>query len=81
MLSWVRMGGQLIIYSSGSATAAAMGLPAEPGFGRIEFKSIPSDLKLDAPDVVRLVTKNPTKPQQVSARNDFDGGWPSLSAR
>ncbi|MES2923173.1 MAG: hypothetical protein V4819_16575 [Verrucomicrobiota bacterium] len=76
VLSWVRMGGQLIIYSSGSATAAAMGLPAEPGFGRIEFRSIPSDLKLDAPDVVRLVTKNPTKPQQVSARNDFDGGWP-----
>ncbi len=76
VLSWVRLGGQLVIYSSGSATAAAMGLPAEPGFGRIEMRTIPADLKLDAPDVVRLVTKRPTKPQQVSVQSDFSGGWP-----
>ncbi len=76
ILSWVRLGGQLVIYSSGSATAAAMGLPAEPGFGSIEIRSIPSDLKLDAPEVVTLVTKNPTKPLQVSVRNDFERGWP-----
>lgn len=76
VLSWVRMGGQLIIYRSGSPLPAASALPAEPGFGRIETRSIPADLKLDAPEVVKLVTKNPTKPQQVSARNDFDGSWP-----
>ncbi len=73
LLSWVRMGGQLVIYSSGSATAAAMGLPTESGFGQIEIRSIPADLKLDAPEVVKLVTKNPTKPLQVSVRNNFSG--------
>ena len=76
ILSWVRLGGQLVIYSSGSATAAAMGLPAEPGFGSIETRPIPSDLKLDAPAVVNLVTKNVTKPQQVSLQSNFSGGWP-----
>lgn len=76
ILSWVRLGGQLVIYSSGTTTAAAMGLPAEPGFGSIEMRSISSDLKLDAPAMVKLVTKNPTKPQQVSLQNDFSGGWP-----
>ena len=76
ILSWVRLGGQLVIYSTGSATASTLGLPAESGYGRIEILSISSDLKLDAPLVVRLITKNPTKPQKVSKQNDFAGGWP-----
>ena len=76
LLSWVRLGGQLVIYSSSSATATAMGLPTESGFGQIDIRSIPADLKLDAPEVVKLVTNNPTKPLQVSVRNDFSGGWP-----
>ena len=76
VLSWVRLGGQLVIYSTGSATAASLGLPAESSFGTVVIRPVTSDLKLDAPNVVNLITGNSTKPQQVSARNDFRGLWP-----
>ena len=76
ILSWVRLGGQLIIDSSGSTTASAMGLPAEAGYGRILLQSISSGLRLNASNVVKLVCSNPNKPQQVSLREDFRTFWP-----
>jgi hypothetical protein len=76
ILSWVRMGGQLAIYATTTATAASLDLPAETGYGSITLGRIASDLKLDAPKVVNLVTKNTTKPMQVSNAGDFQGAWP-----
>ncbi len=76
ILSWVRMGGQLVIYATTTATTAALDLPAETGFGSITIERIASDLKLDAPKVVALVTKNSNKPMQVSNAGDFQGSWP-----
>ena len=76
ILSWLRLGGQLVIYSMGSATAASLGLPTDPSFGTVAIRPVSSDLKLDAPAVVKLVTSNATKPQQVSQRNDFEKSWP-----
>ena len=77
ILSWNRLGGQLVIYSSGSSTAAELGLPAaETSFGTIVIQSIPSSLKLNAPEVVKLVTRSPAKPQQVSLGKDFQHAWP-----
>jgi hypothetical protein len=76
VLSWVRLGGQLAIYATSSTTAAALGLPADAGFGSILIKDVASDLKLDAPKVVDLVADNPTKPRQMSNQNDFNGNWP-----
>jgi hypothetical protein len=70
------MGGQLVIYSTTAATTAALDLPAEAGFGSITIQRITSDLKLDAPKVVELVTKTENKPMQVSNAGDFQGGWP-----
>jgi hypothetical protein len=76
VLSWVRLGGQLAIYATSTTTAAALGLPADAGFGSIVIKNVASDLKLDAPKVVDLVANNPTKPRHSSNQNDFDGTWP-----
>ena len=76
ILSWVRLGGQLAIYSTSSATAASLGLPAETSFGTVILRPLSADLKLDAAAVVKLVIGNVTKPQQVSQRNDFQSHWP-----
>jgi hypothetical protein len=76
ILSWLRLGGQLVIYTTGSATAASLGIPAETSFGTVAIRPVSSDLKLDAPAVVKLATSNATTPQQVSQRNDFEKSWP-----
>lgn len=76
ILSWLRLGGQLVIYSTGSATAASLGMPTETSFGTVAIRPVSSDLKLDAPAVVKLVTANVTKPQQVSQQSDFQKSWP-----
>ncbi len=76
ILSWLRLGGQLVIYAPGSASRASLGLPDETSYGSISINPISSDLKLDAAKVVDLVTANRSKPQQVSLRNDFASGWP-----
>jgi hypothetical protein len=76
ILSWLRLGGQLVICSTGSATAASLGIPAETSFGTVAIRPVSSDLKLDAPAVVKLVATNATKPQQVSQQGDFQKSWP-----
>jgi hypothetical protein len=76
ILSWVRLGGQLVIYSTGSSSAAAMGLPSEHGYGSIEIAPILSDLKLDPTEVVNRLTSNSTPQRQASLHRDFEGNWP-----
>jgi hypothetical protein len=76
ILSWLRLGGQLVIYSTGSATVAELGIPAETSFGTVAIRPVSSGLKLDAPAVVKLVTGNATKPQQVSQQSNFQSSWP-----
>ena len=57
-----------------------MGIPAETSFGTVTIRPISSDLKLDAPAVVKLVSANATMPQHVSQhvsqQNDFQKSWP-----
>ncbi len=79
ILSWVRLGGQLVIYSTSSANRAALGLPDESSYGSIQIKPVPADLKLNAAETVQLVSDNPTKPQQTSLRDGFESGWPLQS--
>ncbi|RYD24069.1 MAG: hypothetical protein EOP88_01645 [Verrucomicrobiaceae bacterium] len=77
ILAWVRLGGQLVIYSTSSSSRAALGLPEDGGYGTIELKSIPSTLMLNATETVNLVMGgNITKPRQTSLRNDFSTSWP-----
>ncbi|NJM37754.1 MAG: hypothetical protein HC845_07795 [Akkermansiaceae bacterium] len=40
ILSWVRLGGQLVIYSTSSGDRAALGLPKESSYGSIQIQSI-----------------------------------------
>lgn len=76
LLSWVRLGGQLVIYSTSPATRASLGLPEDAGYGTIEFNSVPSSLVLNAGETIDLVAGNATKPRQASLRNHFKGSWP-----
>ncbi len=81
ILSWVRLGGQLVIYGTSSATRSALGLPEESGYGTIEMKSVPSSLMLNATETVNLVMGgNITKPRQTSLRTDFSSSWPLQDA-
>ena len=75
--AWVRLGGQLVIFSTSSADAKALGLPEDASFGSVRIKSIPSDLKLDPKPTLDLVdTGNPNKTRNVYIASDFDGKWP-----
>jgi len=76
ILSWVRLGGQLIIYSSPSTTPQSLGLPAEAGLGRIEF---PSQGGFTTKGLVQRVMDNPVKPRQEAIMTDFEGTWPLQS--
>ncbi len=77
LLSWLRLGGQLIIYATGGADAKSLGIPSEASFGSVIFKSIASDLKLDPKPTLDLVNHtNPNGTRSASIKTDFDGSWP-----
>ncbi|MGD9417444.1 MAG: hypothetical protein Q7R22_000775 [Verrucomicrobiota bacterium JB025] len=77
ILSWLRLGGQLVIYSSSTPTRASLGLPEETSFGTIVFEHIASDLKLNPKATVALVQKeNPARTITDSILNDYRSGWP-----
>jgi hypothetical protein len=76
VLSWVRLGGQMIIHTPSLATRPSLGLPDSTGYGSIDITPIPTGFKLDAAALVAKVSGNPTKPLQASQRNDFKSSWP-----
>ena len=77
ILSWVSLGGQLVIYSSSNPTPASLGLPADPGFGCFHIRSVPSDLMLQAAQTISLVTSgNPVPTRAASTRDDYSSSWP-----
>lgn len=76
ILSWLRMGGQLIVYTLGKSSTAELGLPSDAGFGKLETKSLGTDLKLDAPATVGLVSSKLNPSLQASLTNDYSSGWP-----
>jgi hypothetical protein len=76
ILSWVRLGGQLLVYAAGSPTPSALGLPDEAGFGSTTI--LPFVLgAFDAKGLVHQVTsENPNQFQQRSIRSDYQSKWP-----
>lgn len=81
IVSWVRLGGQLVVFASGDPSPASLGLPEDPGFGEIQIQSIASDLRLNAGDTVNLAyNKRATKHRLASITNDFDSHWPLQKA-
>ena len=75
ILSWVRLGGQLMIYTTSRTTLAAVGLPAEAGFGTISTSMLTAAATL-VPGLVDDVLKNPNAPRQSSISNDYQTNWP-----
>ena len=75
ILSWVRLGGQLLIYSSSRTTLAALGLTAEAGFGSISI-TVPTDDTTLIPEIVTDVLENTTQPRYSSINDDYQASWP-----
>lgn len=79
--SWVRLGGQLVLYASGAPTPTSLGLPEDPGFGEILVQSIAADLRLNAGETVNLAySKRASKHRLGSITKDFVAGWPLQKA-
>ena len=77
IVSWVRLGGQLVVYATGKPSPASLGLPEDPGFGEILVESVASDLRLNAGETVNLAyNKRATKHRLASISSDFNSSWP-----
>ncbi|MES2439726.1 MAG: hypothetical protein V4584_11690 [Verrucomicrobiota bacterium] len=75
LLSWVRLGGQLMVYSSDGASSSSLGLPSEAGFGSISRPAMVTGSTFAA-DMVKAVIANTNKPQHASQHNDYQAAWP-----
>ena len=78
--SWIRLGGQLVIFSQGNPTIASLGLPTDPSFGEIRIEPIATDLRLDANSTVDLafrVGAAAPKTRMKAITTDFDSSWPT----
>lgn len=81
LLSWLRLGGHLVVYSPISPTKASLGIPDDTSFGTVSILSIPSSLTLDAPELVsKLTTGDRLKTHRYAMVRDFDTGWPLFSS-
>ncbi len=80
IISWLRLGGQLVIFTVGTADAKTLGIPDDASFGSVTFKPISSDLKLDAKETLEVVNvHNPNSARSTSISSDFAGTWPLQS--
>jgi len=81
IVSWIRLGGQLVVFSTGSPTLKALGLPEDPSYGDILLRTIPSDLRLDPKPTVDLANSGrKAKPRLDAIATDFKSHWPIQSA-
>jgi hypothetical protein len=77
VLDWVRMGGQLAVFTTNGADPKSLKIPSDVSYGSVIYKSVSSDLKLDPKETLDLVdSKNPNPPQATSNTTNFLAGWP-----
>ena len=81
LISWMKLGGRLLVFPVGKqADAAALGIPADRGFGSCEVPGqVGPDLKLLPSQVVSLTDSaaNPVRDLQTSLQEDFGrNNWP-----
>lgn len=79
VLAWVRLGGQLLIYSE-SGGATGLNLPTDSSFGEISVKPIAPGLKLNASQTVNATVSRKSTIQQKSIREDYSSRWPLQSS-
>jgi hypothetical protein len=72
ILSWVRLGGKLVVYTTTTASSANLGLPESTGFGSVQIQTV-TTTTLDPAKTVNLASHI----SRVGAiRSDFSSGWP-----
>lgn len=77
ILSWVELGGQLIVYTQNNASPASLGLPVRPTIGSISMQSVSSSLMLDADSLIRLTnSQNPIRHRTAAVHSDYNTSWP-----
>lgn len=78
IISWVRLGGQLVIYSQSNSTLPSLGLPSDPSFGEILIKPIGADLRLTPAAAIDIAFHSgSTKTRMNAITNDFNTSWPT----
>lgn len=76
LISWMMLGGQMVIYSQTSSTPASLGFPDDLGFGSLVIQPLSSSLDLDAADALKLVdSKNPANNRNLSSRTHYLSSW------
>ncbi len=73
ILSWVRLGGEMIVITERDPSLASLRLPSEASFGSIKLHSVPDLENIDVKAIPNLVTKNARTKSVVS---DFKSAWP-----
>ena len=75
--SWVNLGGQLVLCSSGAINLQSLGLTQDAGFGSIHTHQLkPGGESLDAREILDLVDSgNPAEPQAKAITQDFRSSW------
>lgn len=77
MLSWLRLGGHLVIYSYGSPSPVSLGIPEDISLGTVSILPISTGLSLDAPKLVQhLITDNKLQTHRFAMVGDFKTAWP-----
>lgn len=74
--SWMRLGGQLIIYSKNSQSPTALGLPSDSSFGEYLIKTISGDRLDPKPTVDFVFNKRSNKTRLSAVTKDFNTNWP-----
>ena len=80
IVSWMMLGGQLVIFSDSQPSLASLGIPPDPGFGSCLLRPIPSDLKLRPKETIDLASNvNPVRRLNAATNQDFESSWPLQS--
>ena len=77
IVSWVTLGGQLLIFSNSNPSPASLGLPEKTRFGSCAIRPLSSDLKLDPASTLDLVSNaNPVRGRFDATTADYASAWP-----
>ncbi|WP_411825327.1 hypothetical protein [Luteolibacter sp. AS25] len=81
IFSWLRLGGQLVIFTKGSSSVKMLGLPEDTSFGQIILRSISNDLRMNEIATVNIPnSERSAKPRAQAATSDFIANWPIQEA-
>ncbi|MFD2256295.1 hypothetical protein ACFSSA_06390 [Luteolibacter algae] len=81
IISWLRLGGHLVLYTTTSVTRPAIGIPEDLSFGQVDIQPISQDLRLKAKKTVALVfDKRESNSRIDSVSKDFKRSWPIQDA-